>query len=123
MTSTYKIFAIVTEINEEDIAKFVMGYFLEDVRINISQLLKWCNKTPEIHDFFTIIKRDAPQLKNQSINSILKIDIAEKVVFIYQIIISLKYSSKIKKILLKIIKDLLILRVYQIFNSSSFLKF
>ena len=83
MTSTYKIFAIITEINEEDIAKFVMGYFLEDVRINISQLLKWCNKTSEIHDFFTIIKRDAPQLKNQSINSILKIDIAEKVVFIY----------------------------------------
>jgi len=40
LSSTFKIYSIGEEINEEEISEFVSETFIEDVRINISQLLK-----------------------------------------------------------------------------------
>jgi len=40
LSSTFKIYSIGEEINEEEISEFVMETFIEDTRLNISQLLK-----------------------------------------------------------------------------------
>lgn len=40
LVSIFKIYSISSEINEDDINKFVMSSFSEDIRVNISQLLK-----------------------------------------------------------------------------------
>lgn len=40
ISSTYKIHSITTELNEEELAKFVKDNFEDDSRINISQLIK-----------------------------------------------------------------------------------
>jgi microtubule-associated protein-like 5 len=55
--ATYKILKIQFEVNEEEISEFLNNFFAEDSRVNISQLLKWCLKTKEIFEFFTLIKK------------------------------------------------------------------
>jgi microtubule-associated protein-like 5 len=64
--ATFKILSIGTEVNEEEISQFLNNYFAEDSRINIKQMLKWCIKTSEICEFFSLIKKEskeAPELK------------------------------------------------------------
>ncbi len=40
LSSTFKIYSIGGEINQEEISEFVAETFIEDTRVNIGQLLK-----------------------------------------------------------------------------------
>lgn len=40
ISSTFKIHNISTEVNQEELSKFVSDSFTDDARINISQLIK-----------------------------------------------------------------------------------
>ena len=40
IASTFKIHSISTEVNQEELSKFVTDSFTDDARINISQLIK-----------------------------------------------------------------------------------
>ena len=72
LSSTFKITEVPHDVDKETITKFLSESFLQDSRINISQLIKylnsktqaiiwidrWCAKSPEIHEFFSIIKKE-----------------------------------------------------------------
>lgn len=40
ISSTFKIYGISTEVNQDELSKFVSDTFADDSRINISQLIK-----------------------------------------------------------------------------------
>lgn len=40
ISSTFKIHNISTEVNQEELSKFVSDSFTDDARVNISQLIK-----------------------------------------------------------------------------------
>lgn len=62
--ATFKILGLTeSEVNEEDITEFLAKNFNDDSRVNISQMLKWCAKTNEIHDFMVKIKKHPPEAK------------------------------------------------------------
>ncbi|KAL4455920.1 hypothetical protein ABPG73_008674 [Tetrahymena malaccensis] len=64
--ATFKMLDISeSEVNEEDITEFLGKNFNDDSRVNISQMLKWCAKTPEIREFMLKIKKLPPENKNQ----------------------------------------------------------
>lgn len=63
--ATFKILGLSeSEVNEEDITEFLGKNFNDDSRVNISQMLKWCAKTPEIRDYMVKIKKLPPENKN-----------------------------------------------------------
>jgi microtubule-associated protein-like 5 len=59
---------IKAEIKEEETENFLITYFSEDHRINISQFLKWCERQEEIFQFQEIIKKDLPLFKQNNQN-------------------------------------------------------
>lgn len=61
--AAFKLMQVNAEVNEEEVAAFLNNYFAEEARVNISQMLKWCVKTPEVGQFFTLIKAEPPELK------------------------------------------------------------
>jgi len=63
-TASLKIYKIKAEINDEETEQFLMKYFPEESRINISQFLKWCESQGDVYQFCQIIKKDLP-LYNQ----------------------------------------------------------
>lgn len=64
--ATFKMLDISeSEVNEEDITEFLGKNFNDDSRVNISQMLKWCAKTPEIREYMVKIKKLPPESKNQ----------------------------------------------------------
>ena len=68
-SSTFKIFSISTEVNQEEISKFVRESFADDSRINISQLIKLCCRSWDIKEYFTIIKKDLPSFDDGAFNT------------------------------------------------------
>lgn len=63
ISSTYKIFSISYEVNDEEITKFVGNSFNDESSVNITQFIKWTSRSQEIIDYFTMIKRDLPSYK------------------------------------------------------------
>jgi Ca2+-binding EF-hand superfamily protein len=67
--SIYKIHGITTELNQEDLQKFVVENFADDARVNISQLIKWCCQNTDIQDFFMTIKKEKPEIREGALKT------------------------------------------------------
>lgn len=68
ITSTYRIHKITTEHNEEELDRFVVDNFNDEARVNISQLIKWCCQNAHIKEFFTVIKKEMPEIREGALN-------------------------------------------------------
>lgn len=62
LVSSFKIFGISKNINQEELSLFIDSHFFEDARINISQLNKWACESSEIIEYFVIIKNEPPKV-------------------------------------------------------------
>jgi hypothetical protein len=64
INSTFKIFGVKQEVKVDDIVKFVSDHFPEHLRVNITQLIKFCRENKEVEKFFEIIKKEPEELPN-----------------------------------------------------------
>ena len=64
ISSTFKIFGVKQEVNVDDIVKFVGEHFPEHLRVNITQLIKFCWQSAEVQRFFAIIRKEPEELPN-----------------------------------------------------------
>lgn len=97
--ATFKIYQIGKEVNEEEINQFLQNDFSDDLRINISQMLKWCAEKPEITEFMSLIKRTPPLSKQQiAVNTQQELEVQSlySKKSIAQIIQSKKYKDQLE---------------------------
>ena len=73
--STFMLFQIKGEIDQQDVTDFLTLYFTEDTRINISQMLKWCMQVPEITLFMKTIGQKGPDYKDIFSPDLKKLDV------------------------------------------------
>jgi len=69
ISSSFKIFAIKIEVDVDEIATFVSNSFSNQLRINIKQLIEFCNKDQMVQEFFSIIKYEPQKLPNGAIKT------------------------------------------------------
>jgi hypothetical protein len=58
INSTYKIYGIKQEADENETQDFLSNYFIDESQVTVLQLVKWCAKVPEIAEFVDLIERD-----------------------------------------------------------------
>jgi len=63
VVSTFKVYSISSDVNDEELASYVKKEYPDENRINIMQMLKWCSTSQEVNDFFAIIKKEKPKSK------------------------------------------------------------
>lgn len=63
MSATFKIYSISSEINNEELSAFSSKYFGTENRLTVVELIKSAKASSEIADFFTIIKKDQTDQK------------------------------------------------------------
>ena len=64
ISSTFKIFGVKQEVVVEDIVQFVAKNFAEHLRVNITELIKFCSDNEEVKKFFVIIKKEPEDIPN-----------------------------------------------------------
>jgi hypothetical protein len=75
LNSTFRIYNTTLEVNQEEVNQFVNKALNKNTynRVNISQLIKWCQQDNEIRHFFTIIGKEPPERRNYSSNELVRI--------------------------------------------------
>ena len=76
LNSTFRIHNTALEVNQEEVNQFVNKALNKNSqnRVNISQLIKWCQEDDEIRHFFTIIRKEPPPKKKYSANELVRIE-------------------------------------------------
>lgn len=64
LSSTSKIFAIGSDINEAEITSLVRTSFQDGIRVTLPQILKWSAISEEVRLFFTMLRMDGPEMIN-----------------------------------------------------------
>jgi len=64
ISSTFKIFGVKQDVVVDDIVAFVANNFQENLRVNITQLIKFCTENKDVKKFFEIIKNEPEELPN-----------------------------------------------------------
>lgn len=72
MNSIFKIYKIKEGSKHEELSKFVLDNFSEEVTINCAKLIRWCCKSKTINRFFRVIKKEVNQLSRGFHNKKLK---------------------------------------------------
>lgn len=75
LNSTFRIYNTALEVNQNEVNRFVNNALNKNsqIRVNISQLIKWCQDDEEIRHFFTIIGKEPPEKRNYSPNELVRI--------------------------------------------------
>ena len=75
LNSTFRIYNTTLEVNQDEVNQFVNKTLNKNEynRVNISQLIKWCQEDNEIRHFFTIIGKEPPERRNYTSNELVRI--------------------------------------------------